>query len=442
MSSEDVPPSPSQDGIEEIDVSTLAAAAPPAAPAPFTFSFGAPADVTTDLSNLTLGDGGDDDDDDDEEEDEEDEEGEDAAAMEAIMAALSEPVRARVEKLKELENEHAAIFAQYEAERCALEMKYQALYAGIYDKRADIITGRAEDTGAAAAAVSSEASTESTGDSKALKGVGELDGIPKFWLQAMVHRAILTNLLHQTDVEALSFLEDIRSVDQEDMGGFELQFIFAENPYFTNRVLTKAYKVPNMLKDEEPMLEKVTGCEIDWKPNMSLTYDEKTKKQRAKKGKNKGQTRIVVEKIAKPSFFTFFDSLDVEKMEECQDQDEAEELMDRFNMDYTAACFFRSEFIPHAVLNFTGEAEDDDDSDDEDYDDGDDDDDDDDDDDEDEDEDNDDDDEDDGSSESRRSKRRTDGGRKGGGLSRSKGGALHKQPGHGGAADQQECKQS
>ena len=387
--------------------------------------------------------------DEDVEDDEDDEDGDEedgADAMEDIMAALSPPIRARVEKLIDLERGHEELFAQYQAERCALEMKYQVLYDGIYDKRAAIVAGREggsgeDEEGAGAAGTTSDVSPRAAATE--FEPVGEKKGVPKFWLQAMVHRAILRNLLHQTDVEAMSYLEDIRCVDEADMTGFQLRFTFAENPYFTNRVLTKSYRVPNLMKDEEPMLEKVEGCDIDWRPNKSLTYEEKTKKQRAKKGKNKGQTRIVTEKVPKESFFSFFDTLDVEKMENCANQEEAEEMMDRFNMDYTAASFLRNEFIPHAVLNFTSQAGDDD-SDDEDYDDDDDDDDDDDnEEDEDEDEDGDVD-----ASGPRRSKRRGgngDGGRGGGrggagGLSRSKGApSLHAKGADG--ADP-ECKQS
>lgn len=52
----------------------------------------------------------------------------------------------------------------------------------------------------------------------------------------------------QEDVDALEHLVDIKCVDKEDMSGFELQFTFSENEYFTNTVLTKAYEIPNMLE--------------------------------------------------------------------------------------------------------------------------------------------------------------------------------------------------
>lgn len=163
-------------------------------------------------------------------------------------------------------------------------------------------------------------------------------------------------------------MEDIQCTDNEKMNGFTLEFIFAENPYFTNKTLTKTYEVQSLLTNEEPILEKVTSTEIDWKKGKNLAFQETQKKQRAKKGKNKGNVRIITEKTKIPSFFHFFTEIDVSKLSQGEmDEAEGEEMMEQLNMDYTAASLLRTEVIPQAVLCYTGELEDD--SDDEDYDD-------------------------------------------------------------------------
>ena len=174
-------------------------------------------------------------------------------------------------------------------------------------------------------------------------------------------------------MEALGFLVDVRCEDKQDMSGFTLSFHFSENPFFTNTCLTKVYEVGSLLGDEEPELEKVTGTDIDWKEGKCLTFETKEKKQRAKKGKNKGQTRIVQEKVKRDSFFHFFSPPDVAKLSELEDSEEAEAMMEQFNMDYSVAFLLRSEVVPQAVLCFTGELADSDDEDDDDYDDDDDD---------------------------------------------------------------------
>jgi len=153
------------------------------------------------------------------------------------------------------------------------------------------------------------------------------------------------------------------------MDGFTLEFFFAENPYFDNKCLTKTYEVGTLLSSEEPILEKVLGTEIQWKKGQNLAFEEKQKKQRAKKGKNKGTVRYVTEKTKRPSFFHFFESLDVTKLSaEELDQAEAEDMMERFNLDYTAASLLRTEVIPQAVLCYTGELQDSEDEDDFDFD--------------------------------------------------------------------------
>lgn len=50
--------------------------------------------------------------------------------------------------------------------------------------------------------------------------------------------------------------------------GFKLTFTFKENPYFTNTVLTKTYY---MLDDDEPVLERSEGTQIDWKTGKNIT---------------------------------------------------------------------------------------------------------------------------------------------------------------------------
>jgi nucleosome assembly protein 1-like 1 len=295
-------------------------------------------------------DSDDDDSDDDDfvpgEDDEDDEEG-----LAEMMAAMPPEVLARVLKLKGLEQEREAVEEEYEKERCALEAKYRALYAPLYSQRASVVSGATP----VPLPDGMMASPNKGGDAEVP------DGIPKFWLQAMARRGLLAELIEEDDTAALASLVDVRCVDAEKMDGFTLEFEFAPNDFFANKVLTKTYEVESLLTDDEPTLEKVTGCTVDWKEGKNLCFEEKQKKQRAKKGKNKGQVRYVTEKVKKPSFFHFFDPPNVEKLHELEDPEEAEAMMDSFNMDYACGSLLRSEVVPHAVLCFTGEMVDDDD---------------------------------------------------------------------------------
>jgi nucleosome assembly protein 1-like 1 len=95
------------------------------------------------------------------------------------------------------------------------------------------------------------------------------------------------------------------------------------------------------------------------------------KKQKSKRGKNAGATRVVTKVEAKPSFFRFFESIPLPgDDDEALGEDAVEELRDKIDADVELAFALRNEVVPKAILWFTGEAVDDDDEDfdDQDYD--------------------------------------------------------------------------
>ena len=332
-------------------------------PAPGGFTFGAaggampPPPPTIDWNAAAPGGGGgrgapagDDDDDDDDDDDEGEE--------------LPEAVLKRLMGLKALHESRDEIRDQYKAERVALEAKYRTQLQKLYDDRADIVSGRVDvvEEGAEPAASPEDGPP--------------IVGVPNFWLSAMGHHELVSELIVEADVPCLEALVDVKCVDKEDMTGFTLEFAFKENAYFTNATLTKTYEIPNMLDDEEPILDGVEGCEIEWKPGMNLCVKEVKKKQRQKSGKKAGQVRTVTVQEQVDSFFNWFTppKLPSDDEEEEVDEDEEDDVMAKFDQDYQVALAFRNQLIGNALLWYTGEAaEDDDDDEDDDEDDDDDD---------------------------------------------------------------------
>jgi len=157
-------------------------------------------------------------------------------------------------------------------------------------------------------------------------------------------------------VDCLDHLTDVTCTDFPDGLGFELHFYFTPNPFFSNTVLTKRYEVPNLLTEDEPILKNVTGTEINWKKNQSLTFREVTKKQRKKGGPNAGQVRTIKKKERTESFFHFFTPPKMPALMDVMDEDEADAVEEAFDHDYDVAQAFRGHLIPKAVLWFTGEA--------------------------------------------------------------------------------------
>ncbi|TKY54472.1 Nucleosome assembly protein [Spatholobus suberectus] len=254
-----------------------------------------------------------------------------------ILESLSPNVRKRVEVLREIQGQHDELEAKFFEERAALEAKYQKLYQPLYTKRYEIVNGVTEVEGGAV--------NETTPDNEEDKE----KGVPAFWLTAMKNNEVLAEEISERDEGALKFLKDIKWSRIENPKGFKLDFFFDTNPYFTNTVLTKTY---HMIDEDEPILEKAIGTEIQWHPGKCLT--QKLLKKKPKKGSKNAKPITKTENCE--SFFNFFNPPQVPEDDEDIDEDAAEELQNQMEQDYDIGSTIRDKVIPHAVSWFTGEA--------------------------------------------------------------------------------------
>ncbi|KAA8534828.1 hypothetical protein F0562_029730 [Nyssa sinensis] len=256
-----------------------------------------------------------------------------------VLEHLSPKVRKRVEVLRGIQSQHDELEAKFFEERAALEAKYQKLYQPLYTKRYDIVNGIVEVEG-----VTNELATNQ-GDDKAT----EEKGVPGFWLTAMKTNDVLSEEISEHDEGVLNFLQDIKWSRIDNPKGFKLEFYFDTNPYFKNSVLTKTY---HMIDEDEPILEKAIGTEIEWYPGKCLT--QKLLKKKPKKGSKNAKPITKTENCE--SFFNFFNPPRVPEDDEDIDEDAAEELQNRMEQDYDIGSTIRDKIIPHAVSWFTGEA--------------------------------------------------------------------------------------
>merc|ERR1719383_1343211 len=146
---------------------------------------------------------------------------------------------------------------------------------------------------------------------------------------------------------------------------FELEFLFSENEYFSNKSLSKVYMMraepdeTDPLSFEGPEIIKCTGCKIDWKKGKDVTVKVIKKRQ---KHKSKGSVRTIEKKVKADSFFNFFDPPIVPTPDDgVEEMDEETEAL--LAADFEIGHFFRDRIIPRAVLYFTGEALEDEDDD-------------------------------------------------------------------------------
>ncbi|KXS96735.1 hypothetical protein AC578_9017 [Pseudocercospora eumusae] len=270
------------------------------------------------------------------------------------VESLPAPVRKRVAGLKGVQKEHSKLEAQFQEEVLELEKRFFAKFTPLYEKRAKIINGELEPTDAEVEA--GEEDEEEDEEAEAVKaetdaatsGADE-KGIPEFWLSAMKNSS-LAETITDRDEEALKFLTDIR-MEYLDRPGFRLIFEFAENPFFTNKTISKTY----YYQEENGyggdfIYDHAEGDKIDWKPDHDLTVKVESKKQR---NKNTKQTRIVKKTIPTPSFFDFFNPA---KPPADDEEEIDEEIEAKLELDYQLGEDIKEKLIPRAIDWFTGEA--------------------------------------------------------------------------------------
>ncbi|KAL6615905.1 hypothetical protein ACP70R_038175 [Stipagrostis hirtigluma subsp. patula] len=251
-----------------------------------------------------------------------------------VLETLAPKVRRRVDALREIQSQHDELEAKFVEERAALEAKYLKLYEPLYLKRYEIVTG----------VVEVEGITQGGDEDPAEK---KEKGVPDFWLHAMKNNEILAEEIQKGDEEALKYLKDIKWCRIDDPKGFKIEFSFDTNPFFKNSVLTKTY---HMIDEDEPILEKAIGTEIEWYPGKCLTQ----------KVLPKNASENIEKTDYSESFFTFFSPPYVPDNDEEIDEDTAEQLQDQMELDYHIGSTIRDKIIPHAVSWFTGEAQDED----------------------------------------------------------------------------------
>jgi nucleosome assembly protein 1-like 1 len=205
------------------------------------------------------------------------------------VESLPAPVRRRVAGLKGVQKEHSKLEAQFQEEVLQLEKKYFAKFKPLYEKRAEIVNGKAEPTDEEVQA--GEADDEEKEDEEEEAAAEEEKpeepkevpaGIPEFWLSAMKNQISLAEMITPRDETALKYLTDIR-MEYLDRPGFRLIFEFAPNEIFTNKIITKTY----YYQEENGyggdfIYDHAEGDKIDWCEGQNLTVKTESKKQRNK----------------------------------------------------------------------------------------------------------------------------------------------------------------
>lgn len=255
-----------------------------------------------------------------------------------------------------------------------LEKKYFQKFTPLYEKRAKIVNGSSEPS-EDEIQVGQEAqqslrldgaseTTTATGASGGNSSTNTSKGIPEFWLSAMKNQVSLAEMITDRDEVALKYLEDI-NMEYLDRPGFQLNFDFADNEYFSNRRLSKTYYYQEQTGyGGDFIYDHAVGTPVNWKPGRDLTVKIESKKQRNKSKVvvrycvqlanrvDTKQTRVIRKSVPTESFFTFFSPPVPPDKEKYEDGD----IEQRLELDYQLGEDIKEKLIPRAIDWFTGEA--------------------------------------------------------------------------------------
>ncbi|TPX36368.1 hypothetical protein SmJEL517_g01551 [Synchytrium microbalum] len=317
-----------------------------------------------------------------------------AAVLQAIQAQLGNligkssgyvesmpvEVQRRIKALENLNDKHSEIEARFRKEVLELEKKYAKLHEPLYEKRATIVTGDYEPNEEEATREDEDDENDEDEDDEEDKEAkaaakaeteakGPVKGIPEFWLTAFKNNQEVDSLIvGEKDDDALKYLVNVKNIYLEDNPGFRLEFVFSENPYFTDTTLTKTYFLalsPDP-SDSEVVYDHAEGSEIHWKEGKDLTVKTEIKKQR---NKNTNKTRTVKRTVPTDTFFNFFKPPQAPEDAEEMDEEDLRELGPRIEADYEVGETIKEQIITRAIDWFTGKALEYDGEDDEDFDD-------------------------------------------------------------------------
>ena len=301
-----------------------------------------------------------------------------------VINEMPEELQARFKALMVLYQQTEGIDEEEEKECRALELKYEQKYREIYDERSKVLNGLCDLDEAHLTKFTElkeglqddayEALEVPICDVKDIQNMPQ--GVPGFWLRAMIANNHVNHLITEKDRPILQYLQDVKLDLHESDQGFTLTFVFEPNSYFAGTELKKSY-----IMSRANVIEKCQGCAIEWTPGSDPTKEKKKKK--VKKGGKKTNVTVMVKT---DSFFNFFETIEMteeqqkaadEKKKEAgsdDEEDEGDDLAEQMDNDYDIGTSFKDEIVPLALEYYLGVIEqesddepdeDDDDSDDE-----------------------------------------------------------------------------
>ncbi|EPY36480.1 nucleosome assembly protein 1-like 1 [Strigomonas culicis] len=262
-----------------------------------------------------------------------------------FMEKLPGKIRERTDVLLADDKKISDLQKEHKAEVHRLHKEYMAAFRPIFQRRAEIVSGKG------AAITDEEVKKGMPAEHHDVveitakpEDAANVKGVPGFWLKAFQHHVILDSMIKEYDEVILNHLIDVARTYEDTSDAYTLTFTFAPNEHFEDEKLT--IKVTDD--------GKVERTAPKWKPGKNVTVKTITKKQRAKRT---GAVRTINQEVPCESFFAIFQE---SAKKEDKDQDDEDEEGEEDDEEQLLPLLFiiRNSIIPMAVEYYTGEAPD------------------------------------------------------------------------------------
>jgi len=254
---------------------------------------------------------------------------------------LDLPLRAKAVALNNILLQKKALDSELEKAIQELTIKYEKLGEPLVQKSNQIIMGESLPSDADLENLELYMSAEEKSGLKM-----ESEPIKNYWATALKNCDMIAQDITEKDAEILNFLTKVECKSL-DNGNYTLYFHFADNEFFTNKLLTK-----NFVMKEAENPTKSEGTEIEWNEGKNVTKKTVKKKQKNKKN---GQQRVVTKEVDDESFFNFFKSISVDNEDlDDLDDEEADYNQERMDIDYDISQVLMDEVIPYSLEYYLG----------------------------------------------------------------------------------------
>ena len=196
--------------------------------------------------------------------------------------SISSQIRKKLRALTKLQNETAALDAEFHEAVFELDQTFQPKYDRLFERRKMIVNGEYEPTPEDCQLEFNDLDDKGDYAEEGKEGAVGITGVPHFWLNALRVGCMPFDMFQESDCRILKHLIDVTSESMRSAEmSFELKFHFRPNELFENSFLTEEHFVKCEPEADRPFyfagpeIHKCIGCQVQWKDEHESLLERK-----------------------------------------------------------------------------------------------------------------------------------------------------------------------